>query len=559
MLLNPSVIYDNKYFEFIFLKASHLGIGTVNEFIFFIGLMTFFIFVTSQYLRILNHYKQLQFTFKLEEDLSKFIMKSYLSLPYSWFLNKNSTDLGKNVLSEVSHVVSGTLMPALTLLSQSIIIILLLLLLFASNPVATFFILVVMGSSYIFIFIILRNFLKKFGKNRFESNKKRFLIANEAFSAIKDIKFNKIENFFINRFGTQVEIFANSQFLFQGVSNIPKYIIEGLAFGGMIILVLFLISQDAEMLHILPYLAMYVFAGYRLMPAMQQIFSSLSQLKYIRTSLNELHKDLIFFESQILQESKKSEIKENHELKITKNISLKNINFYYPKTNKLVLQDLSIKIPLFKKTAIVGPTGAGKTTIVDIILGLLQPTDGNIMVDDNLISTKNADLWRNVIGYVPQQVYLSDNSFAYNIAFGKDNKDIDWELLKSVSKVANIHDFIVNNYSQGYNTFIGDRGARLSGGQKQRIGIARALYKKPKIIILDEGTNALDSVTEKSIIDSIDKLSAKVTTIVITHRLNTIKNFDIIYLINNGKLEAQGNYHELIDKSDIFRKMAAVD
>ena len=234
-----------------------------------------------------------------------------------------------------------------------------------------------------------------------------------------------------------------------------------------------------------------------------------------------------------------------------KNISLKKVHFNYPKTSKVVIKDININIPTKNTVAIVGPTGSGKTTTVDIILGLLEPQKGDLIVDDKIITRENKRLWQKSIGYVPQNIFLSDDTISANIAFGVDIKDINKQTVEKVSKIANLHDFVNNDLPEKYETKIGERGVKLSGGQRQRIGIARALYHQPQVLILDEATSALDNSTEKAVMDAINNLKKKITIIIIAHRLNTVKNCDTIFVLESGELKNQGTFEELlkIDKN----------
>ena len=226
------------------------------------------------------------------------------------------------------------------------------------------------------------------------------------------------------------------------------------------------------------------------------------------------------------------------------------MHFNYPDTSRTTLKDINLNIPINSTIGLVGATGSGKTTTVDIILGLLEPQRGHLKVDGIVISKENLRLWQRSIGYVPQYIYLSDNTIASNIAFGIDSKDVNLSTVEKVAKIANIHEFISDELPQKYQTVIGERGIRLSGGQRQRIGIARALYHNPKVLILDEATNALDNQTEKAVMDAVNNLNRNITIILITHRLSTVKKFDKIFLLNNGKLQSEGTYDELTSTYD---------
>jgi ABC-type multidrug transport system fused ATPase/permease subunit len=275
------------------------------------------------------------------------------------------------------------------------------------------------------------------------------------------------------------------------------------------------------------------------MPALQQIYSSFTQLTYVGPALDKLHIDL--------NNLKKHNLVDDQEvLTFIKEIKLKNVNYNYPNALKTALKDVNLIIPFKTKVGIVGSTGSGKTTTVDIILGLLKAQKGTLEVDGKIIDNQNLRSWQRSIGYVPQHIYLSDGTVAANIAFGENLKNINLDRVEKVSKIANLHDFVVDELPNKYQTTIGERGVRLSGGQRQRIGIARALYHNPKVLVLDEATSALDNETESIVMDSVNNLSEDITIILIAHRLNTVKRCDVIFKLEKGMIVHQGTYDEVI-------------
>ena len=241
---------------------------------------------------------------------------------------------------------------------------------------------------------------------------------------------------------------------------------------------------------------------------------------------------------------------------LKKVISLKNIFYSYPSSQITTLKDINLSIPAYSTVGIVGPTGSGKTTTVDIILGLLEPKKGKLEVDGKVIDKDNLKAWQSSIGYVPQQIYLADDTVTANIALGRDPKYIDQNAVERAAKIANVHEFIINELPLKYETTVGERGIRLSGGQRQRIGIARALYHNPQLLILDEATNALDNLTEQAVMDAVNNLGNEITIILITHRLSTVKKCDNIFLLEKGELKQQGTFEKLIQLSDNFRASA---
>ena len=295
----------------------------------------------------------------------------------------------------------------------------------------------------------------------------------------------------------------------------------------------------------IPTLSLYAFAGYRLMPALQRIYSALSYLRFANSTINSVYNSQSF-DYDISVTKKK--------LNFMNEIFLENIIYRYPKSSRANLNNVTIKIPARSTIAIIGISGSGKTTLVDMIVGLLEPQNGTVAVDNVIINKNNLTSWRNNIGYVPQQIFLTDQNVSSNIALGVDAELIDHEVVKKVSKIANLHDFVINELPEKYDTIIGERGARLSGGQRQRIGIARALYHNPSVLILDEATNALDNLTEKAVMDALNKLRHQITIIIIAHRLNYIKKCDQIFLMDRGKIVANGNYNQLSRKNKEFIK-----
>lgn len=551
VLSNPKIIETNIYLLKIYNLSSALGVNSVQQFIFLLGIVVFILLIFSLFIKIITIYFQTRFALMREYSISKRLVECYLRQPYIWFLNRNSSDLGKIILSEVIRVVEGVLIPIINIISQSIVALAILFLLILVNPVLSFVIAMIIILSYLIVFNFVKKSITRFGNIRFQKNSERFLIISEAFSATKEVKVGGLEHEYINRFSKPAQIYAKNQSLAYVMGQIPRYFLEGIAFGGLIILVLILMLQGNNFDKIIPIIAFYAFAGYRLMPAFQQIYASSALLRFTQPALDLLHKDLIN-----LQYSKQTSNNTNF-IPITKSVILNNVSFSYPNSKKLSLKNINLTIPAFTKVGIVGVTGSGKTTLVDLILGLLDPTQGTLSVDKNEIKNDNKRSWQKSIGYVPQQIYLSDASVATNIAFGVDIKNIDEKSVENAAKIANLHNFIINELPLGYNTIIGEKGVRLSGGQRQRIGIARALYHNPQIFILDEATNALDNITEQAIMDAINNLGNKITIILITHRLKTIKNFDTIFFMEKGSLIKQGNYNFLLENCEQFRKMAA--
>ncbi len=344
-------------------------------------------------------------------------------------------------------------------------------------------------------------------------------------------------------------------FLNQNSADLSKNVLEGIGFGGIIVFVLILFVTREDARQVIPLATLFAFAGYRIMPAIQEIFASFSGIQFHEAVLNRIHKDITApgpaerpasFSDQALPEP----------LPFKNQIELKSISYIYPNSGEPVLSSINLSIKRNTAVGFVGPTGAGKTTLVDIILGLLLPQAGQMLIDGVPIDENNRLKWQRNLGYVPQFIYLSDDTVARNIAFGRSDQDIDQEALIKAARIANIHDFIINELPAGYDTLVGEQGIRLSGGQRQRIGIARALYHDPEVLVFDKATSALDGVTEETVLAAMESATRLKTLIIIAHRLSTVEPCDMVYLIDRGRIVDKGTYNELIEKNEQFRSMA---
>jgi len=302
----------------------------------------------------------------------------------------------------------------------------------------------------------------------------------------------------------------------------------------------------------LPVTALYAFTGYRLMPAFQQIYGSLTNIRFNQEALDQLHK-------QLLETREGTVFTENKKMPLKNSIQVRNVQYTYPGADKPALKGINLDIPSGHSIGFIGSTGSGKTTLVDVVLGLLTPQEGSIIVDGREIDAANRESFQHSIGYVPQEVILIDDTISANIAFGVSPEKINHDAVVYASKIANLHEFIITELSEEYDTKVGERGVRLSGGQRQRIGIARALYNKPEILVLDEATSALDNLTEKAVMEAITGMGDKITSITVAHRLSSIRNCDNIFILKNGEFEAHGKYEELLASNAIFKKMVNFD
>lgn len=547
VLTNPEIIETNR----ILAHAYHgLGFEDPNRFLFFIAGCTFILLVTSLTFKAFSIYAWNRFVFMCEYTTTKRVVELYLHQPYEWFLNRHSADLGKSILSEAGAVIHGCIRPAIDLITYGIISVFILLLLVVVNIQMALTVGAILGFSYLVVFKVTKSFLIRIGKERFEANSQRYRSVTEAFGAVKEVKFGGLEHRFIQWFSDSAKVYSLHAAPGYSLTQMPRLVLEAIAFGGIILIMLFLMSGGQDVSATLPIIALYAYAGYRLMPALQHVFSSASQLHLRAPAMMALHADIMQLKSS------KVEIGNATKMHLNRSLVLCGIEFQYPKAQHPALKDVHVEIPACTTIGLVGSTGSGKTTLVDVVLGLLKPQKGQIRVDGEILTLLNLREWQNSIGYVPQYIFLSDDTVAANIAFGIEKNAIDQDAVERAAKTANLHDFVTEGLPEGYQTEIGERGVRLSGGQRQRIGIARALYHEPQVLILDEATSALDNLTEKTVMQAVEKLGHHITIILIAHRLSTVRQCDRIYLLEKGKIISEGTYEELIVTNKTFSAMA---
>jgi len=547
VVVSPELIYENSYLEQVY---TLFNFQNEIDFIIFLGIFVILMMLISNSYQAFMTWVITYFTKKQESRLSVRLLNNYLMQPYGFFLLRNSSDLGKNVLSEVQGVTGGFVMQSLMIASKIIVSVFLFIMLVIVDPYIAFIASIFLGSIYFVIYRIVKQRLYKIGLSSTKNTFELYKAANESLSGIKDIKLHSTEEEFVNRFlipSEKLASFGSQKIL---IASLPRYLLEVVAFGGVIALIISLISLTDDInSSIFPVISLYVMAGYRLMPAIQQIYSGFATLKFHLPAFDLLVKE--FSNSNVVHKDQLSKIP----FSFSEKLEISNLNFTYESSEVSVLNNLSLDLYPNTTVGIVGSTGSGKTTLIDIILGLLTPVSGGISIDGVEINNHNKSLWQRHIGYVPQSIYLIDDTIIANIAFAVPANEISIEKAIKAAKIAELHDFISGLPDQ-YQTIVGERGVRLSGGQRQRIGIARALYHNPSVLVLDEATSSLDGITENIIMETIKKLSHKKTIIMIAHRLSTVKECDIIHLMSNGKILDSGTYKYLIDHSEEFKKMA---
>lgn len=553
VISNPNVIQQNKYLCWLY---NYLHFSNMNNFMVFWGIVVMALMIFNNATNAFTTWYLMKFSWNIEHSLQVRTFRNYLNRSYSYYLTRNTSDLSTNVLVEVNQFVIGFLIPGLQMLAKILLALAIISLLLTADPVLAALVIIVLGGSFGAIYSFVRGRLASLGVVCVGLNKARFKIVAEVLGGIKDIKLLGLEIPFIDKFSIPSKQYGKHQTSSQLISQLPKYIMDVIAFGGIILIVIYLLIVKHDIGKVLPFVTLYAFASYRLMPAIQQVFYGLTKIKFYLPILELLYHDLqITATDRTFSVQNDRHLGHDVRLHFKESIVLKNIMFTYQGSDKKALNDLSLSIDARSSIGIVGATGSGKTTLIDIILGLLTPTEGQIYIDKVALDSKNLRAWQRNLGYVPQHIFLSDDTIAHNIAFGVPNSEIDMEAVQRAAIIANLHEFVIN-LPDGYNTTVGERGVKLSGGQRQRIGIARALYRSPNVLIMDEATSALDGITENAVMDALNNVSKTNTLIMIAHRLSTVRNCDVIYLIDNGVVKAKGPYTELVNNSSLFRAMA---
>jgi len=550
MAMEPDIVSENPVLSAAFRM---LGFESVRSFIVFAGVAMIAVIFLMNLVAAVATWTETRFVYRVGHSLATRLLACYLARPYAYFLAHNTSELGKHLLTDTTKLVTGVLRPGVILLSRGIIVVAIVLLLVSVQPWITLSTIVVLGGTYAMVYGLIRGRLQRIGRKGVDANRSRYKTTAETFGGVKEIKALGRESYFLQQFDKASWRYANFHAASRVYPQVPRYLIQAVAFGGFMLAFIVLIVSGRDLNQFVPVIGFFVFAGLRLLPAFQQILASLADFRFHEHLLLKIHADLLQWEEGVTVDRPNDT---ESALSFERDLKLEDVCFRYPESDRDVLHGLTLQVSKNSSAALVGTTGAGKTTIADIILGLLIPQGGYLAVDGVPITPGNAVRWRRQIGYVPQDIYLLDDTVVRNIAFGVDKSQVDRESVERAARTAQVHDFIVNELPQAYETVIGERGVRLSGGQRQRLGIARALYHDPAVLILDEATSDIDNVTENNIAEAIQDLAGRKTLIIIAHRLATIRRCDQILLLEAGAIVARGTYDELVATSEGFQRLA---
>ena len=534
------------------------GVSTHTDFLFITGLFVLLMLSLASILSMITTWRLSLFAYSVGTEISDRLYHYYLQKDWLFHASGSSAQLTKQIATEALRVTNFIILPFIQMNARLVLAVFISVSIFIYNPLIATVGVVLFASGYVIIYRMIRKRIALYGEYVSTTSTDRFRLMNEGFGGIKDVLLYNRRHDFVHQFETSGKLFAHAQGVNTALSQAPRYLMELLAFGAMIGLVLVLLTtREGNLSQVLPILTVYALAGFKLLPALQQIYHSVATIRGNTAAFDSIKEDLLASLTVDSEQSTASDIASGQTIDLAKieTIRLNRVSFTYSNKVMPALDNINLNIPINSTVGFVGESGSGKSTAIDLLLGLIAPTTGQLMLDDLIIDEKNKQAWQQYIGFVPQSIFLSEGSIAENVAFGICCKDIDLVRVKQAIKLAHL-EFLVDSLSEGLNTKVGERGVQLSGGQRQRIGIARALYNQADVLVFDEATSALDGITEKVIMDAIQELSGQKTIVMIAHRLKTVKNCDIIYFMEKGKVIEQGTYQQLINSNPTFEKMA---
>lgn len=548
-----SILNGDGFLADIYTKS---GLASPNEFVFWLGVNVLVLLFIAALISMYTTWRLSMFATSIGSEIADTLYQFYINQSWLFHSTTSSAQHTKQVANETTRLTTLVLQPLMQMNARIVLAVSMSLGIFIYNPMVAIIGLLIFSIAYTLLYKVVKFQLHNNGEIISNIHEVRFRLMNEGFGGIKDVLLLGRSSDFINRFEESGKKLAYSLGTNNALAHVPRYLMELVAFGAMIGLVLYLLlTYQGDLGIILPVLSVYALAGFKLLPAFQQIYLSLALIKGNISAFESIKDDL--------ENSKKMNKKGllgsfnlEDKLKLLNSIKMQNISFTYPGKADQALSGLNLSIPANKVVGIVGPSGSGKSTAIDVLLGLIEPQEGQVLIDDVQVQANNKRAWQNTIGFVPQSIFLSEGSIAENVAFGVPRKNINLEQVKVAIQLA-LLDELVAELPEGIDTKVGERGVQLSGGQRQRIGIARALYNEASVLVFDEATSALDGITEKIIMDAIHDFNGQKTIIMIAHRLKTVQKCDIIFFIDKGKVIDQGTYQELIAKNPQFKEMAA--
>ena len=547
LIATPNAIEMNKWLTALY---TFFSFESHRQMLIYSGVGIMILIAFSNLFSIFTTWLQYKYSWGVAHNLSTRLLATYINKPYDFFIKTNTTQLRAYIISEVNSLTGGVIIPVIEIFSRAFVSLVIFGLLLKVDTQIALVMCCTLGGAYTLIYLAQKNLLRQIGHHRINMNLLRFQSLQELLDGIKTVMVYNKQRFFYTRYEHASKEFCEVQPKYNLMLAAPRNILEILAFCSILGITIYLFIKFQSIEAASPRLSLYAVAGYRLLPALQKVFAAVAKLRHNLPVLDRLYDDLVKNVDNV--ETPSLQLSALH---FNKTIELDNVNFEYDNSERKVIDNFNLSIPAGETVAFIGSTGSGKTTVVDLIVGLLAPTSGTIYVDQVPLKDTNIKSWRNNLAYVPQEVFLFDDTVLRNIVFGSPEKEVDYQRLTEITKIVDIYDFITEELPKQFETEIGEKGVRLSGGQRQRLGLARALYAQPKILVLDEATSALDTITEKGIIESLKRLPKDITIIIIAHRLSTVRHADQIYILEDGKIKDQGTYDSLMDSSNTFKTM----
>lgn len=537
-----------------FYRAS--GFSEPRAFLFWLGVGVMVVLTSAALVSMFTIWRLSMYGAQVGAQLASRLFAHYMHQPWLYHAGGSSSQLTNQIAQQAQRITSGIINPLMRMNAKLVMAAFMLIAIFVYNPLVAMTGLVIFSAAYLLLYRTVRRRLMRNGRSITEAQRLRFKLMSEGFGGIKDALLLGRQQVFTERFDRASDRLAEAQGTNAAMGQAPRYAMELVAFGSVICLVLYLLTvHQGNLGTILPVLSVYALAGFKLLPAFQQIYTSLSQIRSNLAAFDSLRGDFIASREPPGVVSTSESERRSQRLVPRRVIQLEQVVFTYPGKQTPALRGLSLDIPVNQVIGLVGASGSGKSTAIDLLLGLIEPHSGRLLIDGQPLSDTNRRNWQNSLGFVPQSIFLADSSIRENIAFGLPLDAINDETVRRAASMAHL-DELLDELPDGLATRVGERGVQLSGGQRQRIGIARALYHDAEVLVLDEATSALDGITEKLIMEAIHDFSGKKTIILIAHRLATVKQCDCIYLLEAGQVVDQGRYDELVSRNTVFKRMA---
>ncbi len=529
VVTDPDILNeDNNYSKL----AKFLNINDVRTFILLMAVTLIAVYIVKNIYILFMYNLQYRYTYNNQRRVSYRLMECYLSQDYLFHTSHNVAELQRNVTADVNGFFQVVL-NVIQLFTEGVTCAALVVFLLMQDVATTIAVIVLLTLFMLVVVLVLRKRMTRLGEENRKVGALLYKWVSQSFGGIKEVKVTNREKYFLDNYDAAYrrQVSLQRRQLLYGIA--PRPVMETVCICGLLGFISVRIYLGANIASFIPIVSVFAVAAIRMLPSFNRISNNVTAIMYNKPSLEAVYRDLLGIEE--LRQKVLRDNTDDTKIELQKGLEVKNISFYYPSNpDKTIIDDISLTIPKNKSVALIGPSGSGKTTLADVILGVLEPQQGHIYAD-GIDVYEHLHAWHRIVGYIPQAIYLMDDTIRANVAFGQDPKDIDDDRLWRALKEAQL-DGYVREQKDGLDTIVGDRGIKLSGGQRQRIGIARALYREPEVLILDEATSALDTDTETAVMESIDALSGTKTMIIIAHRLTTIRNCDIIYEVKDGKL-----------------------